>query len=248
MNSKQELAYQTIRARIIDGAYGPGYRIVIDEVARELGVSPIPVREAVRRLEAEGLITYTRHAGARVIAIDERQYVDTLATLAVLEGYATALAAPRLDERDLAELHRLTGEMRAALDRGDLLRYGTLNRAYHEAIYRRCPNDYLTDQIRAAWARLDSMRHSIFVLLPERARASIVDHERINVLLASGAPAAEIERVVRQHKLATAEAFHDRTVRCRAAASDGAAPGGSGTTGQATEEVTTLGSDRVLPS
>jgi len=92
------------------------------------------------------------------------------------------------------------------------------------------------------------MRHSIFVLLPERARASIVDHERINVLLASGAPAAEIEQVVRQHKLATAEAFHDRTVRCRAAASDGAAPGGSGTTGQATEEVTTLGSDRVLPS
>ncbi|MDI3339376.1 MAG: GntR family transcriptional regulator [Sphaerobacter sp.] len=217
--SKQELAYQTIRARIIDGAYGPGYRIVIDEVARELGVSPIPVREAVRRLEAEGLITYTRHAGARVVAIDERQYVDTLATLAVLEGYATALAAPRLDESDLAELHRLTDEMRAALDRGDLLRYGALNRAYHEAIYRRCPNGYLTDQIRQSWARLDSMRHSIFVLLPERARASIADHERIADLLASRAPAEEIEQTVRQHKLATAAAFQARAAGARRAVS-----------------------------
>jgi len=219
MNSKQELAYQTIRARIIDGAYGPGYRVVIDAVARELGCSPIPVREAVRRLEAEGLIVYTRHAGARVIASDERQYLDTLATLAVLEGYATALAAPHLTAEDLAELRLLTAEMRTAVDGGDLLRFGPLNRAYHDAIYRRCPNGYLTDQIRQAWARLDSMRHSIFVLLPERARASIADHERIADLLASRAPAEEIEQTVRQHKLATAAAFQARAAGARRAVS-----------------------------
>lgn len=206
--SKQELAYQTIRQRIVDGTCGPGYRIVIDELARELGCSAIPVREAVRRLEAEGLLEYTRHTGARVISIDEQQYVDTLATLAVLEGYATAEAAAHLEPACLGTLERLTREMRQAVEAGDMLRYGELNRTFHETIYRSCPNDYLIDQIRLAWARLDSMRHSIFVLIPERARASLTDHDRIIALLADGAPAGMIEAEVRQHKLATARQFH----------------------------------------
>lgn len=205
--SKQELAYQTMRGRILDGTYGPGYRVIIDELARELGCSAIPVREAVRRLEAEGLIEYTRHTGARVITIDERQYRDTLATLAVLEGYATAIAAPCLDGGDFAALGWLMDDMRVAAEGGDLLRYGELNRAFHETIYRRCPNAYLIDQIRSAWARLDSMRHSIFVLIPERARASLLDHDRIIGLLQRGAPAGEIEWAVREHKLSTAQAF-----------------------------------------
>ncbi|HUY99808.1 MAG TPA: GntR family transcriptional regulator [Thermomicrobiaceae bacterium] len=211
--SKQELAYRTIRGRILDGARGPGARIVIDEVARELGCSPIPVREAVRRLEAEGLVEYTRHAGARVVRIDAGRYLDTLATLAVLEGFATATAAPALGPADVAELRRLGEQMRTAVEAGDPHRYGTLNRAYHETIYRRCGNSYLVEQIRAAWARLDSMRRSIFALLPERARASLDDHDRITALLASGAPAAVIEQTVRDHKLATARAFHDWAAR-----------------------------------
>ncbi|HET9017023.1 MAG TPA: GntR family transcriptional regulator [Thermomicrobiaceae bacterium] len=222
--SKQELAYRTIRGRILDGRHGPGARVVIDEVARELGCSPIPVREAVRRLEAEGLVEYTRHAGARVVQIDGRRYVETLATLAVLEGYATAAAAPALGPDDLAELRRLGRAMRAAVASDDLQRYGTLNRAYHEAIYRRCDNGYLVEQIRAAWARLDSMRRSIFALLPERARASLDDHDRITGLLAEHAPAAEIEAAVRAHKLATARAFHDWAAR-EASRSD---PSGAG--------------------
>lgn len=206
--TKQELAYQTIRGRIVAGVCGPGYRIVIDELARELGCSAIPVREAVRRLEAEGLLEYTRHTGARVVSIDDQQYVDTLATLAVLEGYATVVAAERLTEADLDQLRRLGDAMREAVGQGNMPRYSQLNRAYHEAIYRRCPNDYLLDQIRAAWARLDSMRHSIFVLIPERARASLDDHDQITRLLADQADPAEIEAAVREHKLATARTFH----------------------------------------
>src|SRR5579875_1526002 len=121
--TKQELAYQTIRGRIVTGVCGPGYRIVIDELARELGCSAIPVREAVRRLEAEGLLEYTRHTGARVVSIDEQQYVDTLATLAVLEGYATAEAASRLTKCDLDGLRRLGNSMRKAVQSGNMPRY-----------------------------------------------------------------------------------------------------------------------------
>lgn len=214
--NKQEVAYQILRQRIVSGVYGPGYRLIIDELARELQMSQTPLREAVRRLEAEGLVEYVRNAGARVVTIDERQYLDVLSTLAVLEGYATALAAPCMTPRDVAILRAFEDDMAAAVDAGDMLRYGALNRAYHEAIYAHCPNRYLVGQIERAWTQLDSMRQSIFVLLPTRARASLDDHRRITQLIAERAPAEEIERVVRQHKLATADAFHAWTLAQRA--------------------------------
>src|SRR5262245_45003271 len=69
--SRFELAYTTIRQRILNGAYGPGYRLVLDELAREIGMSPVPVREAVRRLEAEGYVDFQRNVGARVATFDE---------------------------------------------------------------------------------------------------------------------------------------------------------------------------------
>ena len=91
--TKQERAYRTIRERILSGAYGPGYRVVIDTLATELEVSAVPVREAIRRLEAEGLIVYRPNAGAQVAPAEPGLYDEELTVLAVLEGYATALAA-----------------------------------------------------------------------------------------------------------------------------------------------------------
>ena len=64
--SKHERAYLLIRSRILDGSYTPGSRLVIDALAGELGISPVPVREAIRRLEAEGKVVYRHNAGARV--------------------------------------------------------------------------------------------------------------------------------------------------------------------------------------
>ena len=64
--TKQERVYRAIRERILSGAYGPGYRVVIDALAEEFGVSALPVREAIWRLEAEGLVVYRPNAGAQV--------------------------------------------------------------------------------------------------------------------------------------------------------------------------------------
>ena len=64
--TKQERVYRAIRERILSGAYGPGYRVVIDALAEEFEVSGLPVREAIRRLEAEGLVIYRPNAGAQV--------------------------------------------------------------------------------------------------------------------------------------------------------------------------------------
>ena len=64
--TKQQRVYDTLRERILSGAYGPGFRLVIDAVAAEVGVSTVPVREAIRRLEAEGLVIYRPNVGAQV--------------------------------------------------------------------------------------------------------------------------------------------------------------------------------------
>jgi len=108
--SKQKMAYELIRERILDGTYSPGTRIVLDAVAKEIGTSSIPVREAIRRLEADGLIEYQAFTGARVAPMDETAYVQSLNVLAVLEGYATVLSASRLTE---ADFRRRAGDQRS---------------------------------------------------------------------------------------------------------------------------------------
>src|SRR5580704_18908860 len=108
--TKQERVYQAIRERILSGAYGPGYRVVIDALAEEFEVSGLPVREAIRRLEAEGLIVYRPNAGAQVAPAEPELFEDTMTALALLEGYATALAAPLLTREDLAALEHRTDD------------------------------------------------------------------------------------------------------------------------------------------
>src|ERR1700722_12667006 len=101
--TKQERVYQAIRERILSGAYGPGYRVVIDSLAEEFAVSALPVREAIRRLEAEGLVIYRPNAGAQVAPVDPALFEQEKTLLAVLERYATALAAPELTSDAIGE-------------------------------------------------------------------------------------------------------------------------------------------------
>ena len=96
VESKSQRAYRFLRERIDDGRYVPGYRLVLGQVAAELDVSVVPVREAIRRLEAEGLVTFERNVGAQVALLEETEYLHTMQTLALVEGAATRLSAPHL--------------------------------------------------------------------------------------------------------------------------------------------------------
>src|ERR1700716_301190 len=113
--TKQERLYRAIRERILSGAYGPGYRVVIDALAEEFEVSALPVREAIRRLEAEGLVVYRPNAGAQVAPADPGAFLEELTVLAVLEGYATSLAAPLLSAADVARLQEVNDRMVSAM-------------------------------------------------------------------------------------------------------------------------------------
>jgi DNA-binding GntR family transcriptional regulator len=204
--SRVELAYATIRERIIAGAYSPGYRLVLDELAREIGSSTVPVREAVRRLEAEGYVEYQRHVGARVASFDEHEFAQTVQTVALLEGYATLLAARHLRRTDIAKARKINERMRAELDDLNPVHFSALNREFHFTIYDRCPNTHIRSLLESQWARLDTIRRSVFVFVPSRARESVAEHAEILDLIEAGAPAQDIEQVAREHKLHTANA------------------------------------------
>jgi DNA-binding GntR family transcriptional regulator len=170
----------------------------------------MPVREAIRRLEAEGWVTYVRHQGAQVAPIDTAAWTEAMTTLAVLEGFATALAAPHLDRADLAQLRAIDRAMEAAMEEMDVFAFSDRNLAFHQRIYDRCPNGHLRRELAATQERVNTLRSSIFVYIPTRGRASIAEHEALLALIESGGDPLQVELVAREHKLHTVAAYEQR--------------------------------------
>jgi DNA-binding GntR family transcriptional regulator len=204
--NKQERTYEILRDRIHNGAYPPMARLNIDALAREFGVSPIPVREALRRLEAQGWVQFKPNAGAIVSPVDATSWEQAMVALAILEGAATAEAQRHLRKSDFTRLRRVAADMES---QDDPVRFGKLNRRLHEAIVVRCGNACLLDLLSQTHDRLDRVRATMFAYLPERAAEAAREHVRLIELLESGDP-AEVERYARWHKLQTVEAYRAR--------------------------------------
>lgn len=209
-DSKQERVYSILRSRILQGTYGPGHRLVIDALAREIEVSPMPVREAIRRLEAEGWVLYTRNQGAQVAPVDAVSWAEAMTTLAVIEGFATALAAPRLSKADFAAMRRANHAMQTALQNLDVVGASTHNQEFHSVIHTRCPNAYMRHELASIQERLNTLRNTIFLYIPSRGSVSVTEHAELLGMLERGADPAAIERLARGHKLRTVAAFEAR--------------------------------------
>lgn len=206
--SKSQLAYAFIRQRIDDGRYVSGFRLVLGSIAGELGISVVPVREAIRRLEAEGLVTFEKNVGAQVAFLHPTEYTYTMETLALVEGAATQLSAPQLTAGHLSRARRINDAMVASLDGFDPHRFTQLNQEFHSVLFEECPNPHILDLVHRGWNRLAVLRDSVFSFVPGRARESVGEHERIVSLIESGAEPLEIELAARRHRLATLDAFH----------------------------------------
>ena len=204
--SKSEQAYRLIRGRIDDGQYVPGYRLVLAPIAQELGMSVVPVREAIRRLEAEQLVTFERNVGAQVALIKETEYLHTMQTLALVEGAATALAAPSISEDQIRRAREVNQTMRETLDAFDPQRFTALNLDFHSVLFESCPNPHILDLVHRGWNRMKVLRNSSFSFVPGRAQESVEEHERILQLIERRAPVEEIESVARAHRTATLDA------------------------------------------
>ncbi|TLM83057.1 GntR family transcriptional regulator [Pseudarthrobacter sp. NamE5] len=205
--SKSEQAYQAVKGRIVEGAYTPGYRLVLGSIAKDLGVSVVPVREAIRRLEAEGLVMFERNVGATVAGIDPTEYLYTMQTLSIVEGAATALSAPLIDSVAIARARSLNEEMRECLAHFDPVRFTQLNQEFHSVLFEHCPNPHILDLVHRGWNRLAALRSSTFRFVPGRARDSVEEHENLLKLIETGADADQIEKAARLHRSATLDAY-----------------------------------------
>lgn len=205
--SKSQQAYQWLREQILTQEFTPGYRLVLATIAAELGMSVVPVREAIRQLEAEGLVTFERNVGAHVSMIDDSHYRHSMQALAILEGATTALAAGHLTADDLRRARETNTRIVESLDSFDPRALTALNRQFHSILFAPCPNPRMTELVDAEWARLGNLRDSTFSFVPHRAQESVREHENILRLIETGAPPAQIEKASRQHRLATLNAY-----------------------------------------
>lgn len=205
--TKAEQAYQILRERIMDGTFGPGHRLVIDALGREYGISSVPWRESLRRLEAEGWVDIIPNVGAVVKTFDTDSWMRTMRLLARLSGLATSLSGPALTPEDLTEARQLNRDMGDALANFDPARFGRLNRRFHELICSRCDDEHLNTLVHAEWTRLELIRKSAFWYAPGRALASISEHDAILDLIEGGADAELIETAARRHEINTIEAI-----------------------------------------
>jgi DNA-binding GntR family transcriptional regulator len=205
--SKSQQAYRWIKERIANQEFTPGYRLVLGTIAGELDMSVVPVREAIRQLEAEGLVTFERNVGARVSMVDDSQYRFSMQALAILEGTATALSARRLTPDDLRNARRINELMIETLAHFDPRAFTALNQEFHAALYEKCANPRMLELVRGEWARLGHLRDSTFSFVPGRAQESVREHENIIQLIENSAPLGEIEKAARRHRSATLDAY-----------------------------------------
>lgn len=205
--AKSEVAYQRILAGIQQGLFTPGSRLVLSQLADSLDMSVVPVREAIRRLQHDGLVRYERNVGATVVGIDPVEYQHTMETLALVEGYSTAVCAPLVTPAQLTQAREVNERMRALLTDFDPAAFTALNKQFHSILFEHHQNPHILELVHRGWNRLAAIRSSTFAYVPGRARSSVAEHDNLLALIERRAPFEVIEIAARQHRLNTLHAY-----------------------------------------
>ena len=174
--SRAERVYRHLRAGIRAGTYRPGQRLRETEIAAALETSRTPVREAIRRLEADRLVEDVPGRGLAVTRLDQGRVSELYQFRMAIEGTAAEMAAQHATALDIAALTDTLERMRQAA--GDPARAALLNRRFHEAIYQAARNSFLSHAIASMtdfMALLPGTTHDV----PGRAAEVIEEHERV---------------------------------------------------------------------
>jgi DNA-binding GntR family transcriptional regulator len=186
VKTKQQLSYENIKAAIVQGEYKPGEKLVVGTIARKLGVSNIPVREALKKLESEGLVQNTPHLSPVVAVPDFKNHAEIFATRQLLEGQVTLLAAQNMPPKILKKLKKILEEMKRACDT-DAIKVADLNHQFHDLIFASCGNAILYKLIQQLWPICPRAKF-IFPLVPSMIPVSVKEHEEIYSLLEARDP------------------------------------------------------------
>jgi DNA-binding GntR family transcriptional regulator len=207
--TKQKYVYKALRDAILACELQPGQRLVIDELARRLEVSAIPIREALQLLQAEGLVVIEPHVGAAVAPIAASEVHEVFAIMEGLETIAAREAALRLGDADAVRLRDLVAEMDAALLAGTPEPWAELNGRLHRTIGEIAAMPMLRDMTDRVLTRWERLRRYFFrdVLVHRAEQAQREHHELVDAILARDAQA--VEPVVARHNRNALKAYED---------------------------------------
>jgi DNA-binding GntR family transcriptional regulator len=197
--TKQEFVYQTLRNAIMRCDLGPGERLVIDDLARRLGVSIIPVREALQMLQSEALVVLVPHVGATVATISRDSIVDVFTMLEGLETVGTRLAAERATPQELEDLQAMVREMEEMIAQGRHADWADINTRWHlgiAAIPKLAMLEEMTARVLTCWDRV--RRYYFRGVLVHRVEQAQKEHHAIMTAFASR-DLTQLEMLVRSH-------------------------------------------------
>jgi DNA-binding GntR family transcriptional regulator len=198
-STKTELVYQSLFDAIIGNKLKPGTRLIVKEIAEQLSVSDIPVREALKMLEATGLIETKRHAGS-VVATPSPEWIEEVFVMrAALESMAIRTAIPFMSEADLAEISALEVTMKKVAAQGDSVEYARLNRQFHQAIMGKCPYPNLLSMVGDLLVKSQYGR-AIFGLKPAAVKTSDMEHDQL-IAAIKNRDVDRAEAITRDHRL-----------------------------------------------
>jgi len=153
-----EQTYQNLKTMIVEGAIAPGSKLNERALAEILSVSRTPIREAIRRLAAAGLVELINNRGAIVPKLNKEDVLNAFELMAELEGFSGELAAKRITKEALSEIEALHYEMLACYSRKDLSGYYKLNSQIHQHINLAAGNPVLTNTYSQVNARIQALR------------------------------------------------------------------------------------------
>ncbi|UTT69491.1 GntR family transcriptional regulator [Arthrobacter sp. DNA4] len=179
----RETVRDTLRTRIFEGHYAPGTRLVERDLAAEFSVSRLPVREALRMLRQEGLISDRGARGAEVSSLSPKDVEDLFDVRQSLEVLACRLAAKRATRDDLSYLKRLLDNAEAFLAKGAVMEAHRANSEFHDAITAIADNNFLKSALEPLQGRMHWLFRHVSDL-PELIR----EHRELYAAIASGDP------------------------------------------------------------
>ncbi len=182
----RDVVFNTLRRAIITGKFAPGERLMEISLANRLGVSRTPVREAIRKLELEGLVIMIPRKGAQVAKITEKSLRDVIEIRCVLEEFAASLACERITEEGKEKLKEAHQQFVDAVQSRDILDIVEKDEKFHDAIFQATSNDKLItiiNNLREQFYRYrmeyvrDIEQHSVLVTEHENLLHAIFNHD-----------------------------------------------------------------------
>lgn len=200
--TKHELVYITLHSAILNCDLKPGQKLTVGEIAEQLGVSSIPVRQALTRLEAEGFVETNSHKGARVANVSPDSLREVFLALAALRGIAGRYACERITPETLQRLETLCAESQEATDRGDLETSFARAREFHNVTVQAANMPFLEEMTNRAQDRSQWL-FRVFLssdaeMIHQRMLHALRERWDILAALKKGDP-EEVERTIREH-------------------------------------------------